>query len=299
LNTFDANAVTLRCNAVGSMNKIVEYYFDDPDTPIYVENLKENDSENRTVNVLTVGGNKVNLSHGSHKVWIRLFQSVNGKKGIEVAPLHFEIAIRESGNLKPIIWLGEYQSNYFNYDIIQIPFRVFDPNSPASATVHFKKDNKELDNSPQIITDNTKFSYFEIADAEINVLNRYSITCGEGDNEVSRDIEITISQDPNRMDFGIQKTGDLIYMLNTVGSGRSNNESEIKRQTLIYKQSDTKSIAAKLSNFNWYNNGWIRGTDNKTCLRISNGARLSIPIGKMRFAAENGTDTEITHTIEL
>jgi hypothetical protein len=95
--------------------------------------------------------------------------------------------------------------------------------------VHFKKDNKELDNSPQIITDNTKFSYFEIADAELDVLNRYAISCGEGDNEVSRDIEITVTQDPNRMDFGIQKSGDLVYMLNTVGSGRSNNESEIKR----------------------------------------------------------------------
>jgi len=33
------------------MNKIVEYYFDDPDTPIYVENLKESDSENRNINV--------------------------------------------------------------------------------------------------------------------------------------------------------------------------------------------------------------------------------------------------------
>jgi len=33
------------------MNKIVEYYFDDPTTPIYTENLKENDTENRTVNV--------------------------------------------------------------------------------------------------------------------------------------------------------------------------------------------------------------------------------------------------------
>ena len=299
LNTFDANAVTLRCNAIGAMNKIVEYYFDDPETPIYVENLKESDSENRTINVQNVSNGRANLTHGAHEVWIRLFQVVNGRKGIEVAPLHFEIAIRESNNRKPIIWLGEYQNNYYSYDVIQIPFRVYDPNNPSSATVHFKKNNKELDNSPQIITDNTKFSYFEIADAELNVLNRYAITCGEGDNEAVRDIEITVSQDPNRMDFGIQKTGDLIYMLNTVGSGRSNNESEIKRQTLTYKTSQNNVIAAKLTNFNWYNNGWIRGTDNKTCLRISNGASLSIPIGQMRFAAENGTDADITHTIEL
>lgn len=296
LSTFDANAVTLRCNAIGSMDKIVEYYFDDPTTPIYTEKLKESDSENRTVSLI----GKANLTHGAHEVWIRLFQSINGEKGIEVAPLHFEIAIRESENSKPIIWLGEYKSTYFNYDTIQIPFRVYDKQNPNAATVHFKKNNKELDNSPQVITDNTKFSYFEIADAELDVLNRYTISCGEDDNETVREIEIYVVQDPNRMDFGIQKQGDLIYSLNTVGSGRSNNESEIKRQTLIYKKSETSiPIAATLSNFNWYNNGWIRGSDNKTCLRISNGASLSIPIGQLRFAAENGTDAEITHTIEM
>ena len=295
LSTFEANAVTLRCNAIGSMDKIVEYYFDDPTTPIVVENLRENDSENRTVSLV----GKANLTHGAHEVWIRLFQSINGEKGIEVTPLHFEIAIRESGNSKPIIWLGDYKDTYFNYDTIQIPFRVYDRNNPNAATVHFKKNNKELDNSPQVITDNTKFSYFEIADAELDVLNRYSITCGEDDNETVREIELTVIQDPNRMDFGIQKQGDLVYLLNTVGSGRSNNESEVKRQTLIYQQEGKTPIIAKLSNFNWYNNGWIRGTDNKTCLRISNGASLSIPIGQLRFAAENGTDAEITHTIEM
>ena len=296
LNTFDADSVTLRCNAIGSMDKIVEYYFDDATTPIYTEKLKERDSENSTVRLI----GKANLTHGAHQVWIRLFQSINGEKGTEVTPLHFEIAIRESGNSKPIIWLGEYKTTYFNYDTIQIPFRVYDRNNPNAATVHFKKNNKELDNSPQVITDNTKFSYFEIADAELDVLNRYSITCGEGENEAVRNIELTVVQDPNRMDFGIQKQGDLIYSLNTVGSGRSNNESEIKRQTLIYQKSETSiPIAATLSNFNWYNNGWIRGTDGKTCLRISNGASLSIPIGQLRFAAENGTDAEITHTIEM
>jgi len=69
LSTFEANAVTLRCNAIGSMDKIVEYYFDDPTTPIVVENLRENDSENRTVSLV----GKANLTHGAHEVWIRLF----------------------------------------------------------------------------------------------------------------------------------------------------------------------------------------------------------------------------------
>jgi len=71
-------------------------------------------------------------------------------------------------------------------------------------------------------------------------------------------------------------------MLNTIGSGRSNNESDVKRQTLIYTNPQTgEVIKAKFDNFNWFNNGWIRDktTDNKTCLRISNGAKLEIPIG--------------------
>jgi len=51
------------------MDKIVEYYFDDPTTPIYTERLRENDSENRTVSLI----GKANLTHGAHEVWIRLF----------------------------------------------------------------------------------------------------------------------------------------------------------------------------------------------------------------------------------
>ena len=293
----ELEAATLKCNAIGNMDKIIEYYFDNPDEPIYTKELTEEDSENQTLNLNTL--ENINLTHGSHEVWIRLYQSINGNKGIEVEPLHFEIAIKESQNEKAIIWLGEYKNTYYHYDVIQIPFRVFNPLSPQSTEVHFYKNNRELENSPVTISDNTKFSYFEIADAELNVLNRYSISCGIGTNEVSRNIEFTVVQDPNRRDFGIQKKDDLVYMLDTIGSGRSNNESYTKRQTLIYKKSTNNPIQAQLTNFNWYNNGWIRGNDNKTCLRISNGAQLSIPIGPLYFATENGTDNEITHTIEL
>jgi hypothetical protein len=73
------------------------------------------------------------------------------------------------------------------------------------------------------------YSYFEIADAELDIINRYSISCGEGDDEVIRRIEITVVQDPTRKDFGVQKQQFLDYEINTVGSGRSNSESESQR----------------------------------------------------------------------
>ena len=294
--------VNLQCNAIGDMNKIVEYYFDDEETPFFVENLTPSDSISRSVNVQSKG---VQITHGSHKVWIRLFQSINGQKGIEVEPLIFEIAVYDNSN-KPIIWLGDYKTEYYSYDVIQIPFYVFDPQTNAPV-VYFKKNNVELDNSPQTITNTGNYSYFEIANAEIGVLNRYSISCGEGENETVRYIELTVVQDPNRTDFGVQKTNFLTYEINTIGSGRSNNESEIKRQTLSYtyttKENNIdveKTISAKFNNFNWYNNGWARDENNKTCLRISNGAQLSIPLGQMVFATPSGNAaTDLSHSIEL
>ena len=69
------------------------------------------------------------MVNGYHKVWIRLFQSINGKKGIEVKPLIFEVAVYDGldPQAPPIIWLGDYKDEYYSYDTIQIPFRVFDP----------------------------------------------------------------------------------------------------------------------------------------------------------------------------
>lgn len=312
LDVFYPETLTLSCKAAGSMDRTIEFYFDDPDNPFYTEtSLYNKDDPNSaetefSINVKNVGGSQVSLTHGNHEVWIRLFQSINGRKGSEVTPLHFEVAVIQANNQKPIIWLGDYKTTYYNYDVIQIPYRVFDPNNPESAVVHFKKDGRELDNSPQEITDSSRFSYFEIADAELDVLNRYSISCGEDNRMTTREIEISVQKDPTRLDFGIQKQDYLTYALNTVGSGRSNNESEVKRQTLkyIYQVEENgemvdREIKATLNNFNWYNNGWIRGTDGRTCLRISNGASVRIPIGSMRFGQGTFGADAIAHTIEI
>jgi len=70
---FAPNEVKLQCNVTGNMDKIVEYYFDDLDNPFYVEELTAESTEQREVNVSVEGKNKVSLTHGSHKIAIRLF----------------------------------------------------------------------------------------------------------------------------------------------------------------------------------------------------------------------------------
>lgn len=300
ISYFDPKKLTLQCNVDGDMDKIIEYYFDDEDVPFHTEALSESASRLQAVSVAQyVSADK--MQNGAHKVWIRLFQSINGEKGIEVEPLIFEVGLYDGIDpmAPPIIWLGDYKEQYYNYDTIQIPFRVYDPQA-ENPIVHYKRNNIELSYSPQTITDSKSFAIFEIANPELDVINHYTITCGDGERETIRKIEIKVVKDPERTDFGVQRQGLLTYELNTVGSGRSNAETMSKRTTLVNNVAGADPCAAKFENFNWYNNGWTTDKDNKTCLRISNGAKLTIPIGRTTFANPNGqASTEQSHSIEI
>jgi hypothetical protein len=67
-----------------------------------------------------------------------LYQSIDGEKGMSVeAPLSFEIAV-DAGEETPIVWLGEYSKEYYNYDAIKIPYKVYDPKN-EEVTVNFVK----------------------------------------------------------------------------------------------------------------------------------------------------------------
>lgn len=163
--------------------------------------------------------------------------------------MEYEIAVDDSastGNQAPIIWLGNYQNLYYNYDNIQIPFMVFNPASPATAIVHLKKNGQDIDGSPrEISTDISKdssWNIFEIADADIDMLNYYSISCGT----TERVITFRVVQDPNRS-MELVKKGDLSLCFDA--TGRSNAESESNR--VIIKDALTKrNIPAVFSNFN-------------------------------------------------
>ena len=286
-SVFDTTSVTLSCYQDGNMDKILEFYWDGE---LIASKILDNNSDREQT--LKVKDYVDEITHGYHIVKIVLSQYINGIKGFSVEPLEFEIATKNPNNNTPIIWLGNYKSVYYNYDNIQIPFRVYV--SSGIPKVHLYKENKELEGSPREIVDTSKFSIFEIVDFDLNMLNMYSITCEEDpEHIVKRDIEFTVEQDPNRLDFGIQQADYLT--LNFDASGRSNSESELRRQSWSYTQNG-QTYNAVFDNFNWYNNGWI--TENsKTCLRISNGARFSIPIGDMIFAGQS--DREQSHTFEF
>ena len=68
--------------------------------------------------------------------------------------------------------------------------------------------------------------------------------------------------------------------VNLAAAGRSNNENSQSRsiwESLSNYDNVTKT-SVQFNNFNWYNNGWIMDDDGETCLRISNGASIDIPL---------------------
>jgi hypothetical protein len=103
-----------------------------------------------------------------------------------------------------------------------------------------------------------------------------------------------VAEDENRKDF-VTETADC--MLNFSATGRTNSESPAKRQNWSYDlKGETKY--ANFTNFNWRNNGWIMDSSLKTsCLKISNGAQLSIPYQQMVFGGNSAEQQ--SHSVEL
>lgn len=295
LSTFASNSVNLSCEAIGRMDKILNFYFDGE--LVESRHLTATSTETQTYKV-----SQELATQGSHSVRITLSQARINTTTDEwevlttLDPLEFEIAVYDSSseNLTPIIWLGNYQNEYYNYDNIQIPFMVYNPASPASALVHLKKNGQDIAGSPRTISTDAStrrsWNIFEIADADVDMLNYYSISCGA----TERTITFTVSQDPNRSMELMQKD-NLILCFDA--TGRSNAESESNR-ILINDAITKQNIPAKFTNFNWYNNGWVLDNNRKACLRISNGASLEIPFGSMELN-DGGHNDKQSVTFEM
>ena len=292
INYYKPDEVNIYCNTKGDLEKIIYYYFEVNGEMVCL---------NPEGNILPSGNNSPNFkvprelaTHGPHKVRIELYQYINGKADLTSAatPIEMEIAVIDQNSTLPVIWLGEYQKEYYQYDSVKIPFRVYDPNATLVTTVTLFKDSTKM--GTREITETSKFSIWEIVNADLNMQNYYSITCGVDENLVTREITFTLIEDPNRAGMKTE-TASLRYVFDA--SGRSNNESEANRVKCSYNNGVDTPIDAKLENFNWYNNGWMLDDDGNSCLRISNGAKLSIPLGVTTFATNSNSAQ--SHTFEF
>ena len=288
--TYPATGLSLTCEVTGNLSKILECTVDG--TVVFTKALAYDSVKSQSIDI-----DSKYTPHGHHKVEINLYQNIGGSskpvanKKAKAEPLIFEIATIEEGNQKPIIWLGDYQSIYYQYDIIQIPYMVWD-HGKSEIPIRLKKNGNLIEGGEQTVKTFDKWSYWQIADADFQRKNDYSIECGSTkETIVTRSISFTVLPDDSRADYKLVKQSKL--KLNFDILGRSNNEAKDKRQTWSYIDENGEKKFASFENFNWYNNGWYTDPDTKsTFLRISNGARLSIPFRPLQFGGnQEGIDS--------
>ena len=302
---YPTTGFDIKCNVVGSLSKVIDFYYDNMSIPVESRVISAKNAN--TIENFSIGTDQA--THGYHTIKIELWQNIGSdekpKRGLGVEPLYYEIAVVDTtnANAKPVIWFGDYKNEYYNYDTIQIPYLVWDPANTSSAKVHLYRNKVELESSPRDITQFDSFALWEIADAEMDGINTYQISCGETDDKyVEREIKFRVVKDPNR-DMTVEKSG-LLLDFSTIG--RANAESPAKRQVWRYDLNGVKK-QAKFENFNWYNNGWIIDNEKNTpnckdvtrtsCLRISNGAKFTLPFQSMIF--DSGVSGNESHTVEM
>ena len=291
ITPFMKGSTTFTFNTIGNLEKIITVEFDKGRDTYYYQEQKLTPQEQEYS--ITIPQDKAN--HGYHTVSVELYQDLgNGRKGVKVEPgLSFEIAVVDAVQEAPIIWLGDYKEQYFEYDDIQIPFLVYDPNN-TEVKVEFYNSGVFLVN--RIISNFAAFNIFEITDATMDRKNVYEIICGTGDLKQIRTVEFTVVKDENRQMVPTK----LDYLtLSFDAKGRSNNDPLSRRviwNNPITSPADMAAVTAEFTNFNWYNNGWMM-EDNQSLLRISNGASVIFNIGDLKFAGTENSNQ--SHTFEF
>lgn len=292
---FDDGSVRTAWLMSSGVERTIEVYFDDY---LVLNREYKGDSINQANDDFTITADTVILNsakattlkdvftHGEHTIKAKLYLSQNGIKGNGTPFITKEIAIRDRTSSIPLIWTGNFKTEYYTYETIRIPFKVLDPNNQITTVYLYK--NGVLIGTRQVTSNSAEWEYWEITNLVVNDSAYYTIKVGTEPYDYSRNFTFDISIDPLR-DMKLARESDL--KVNFVATGRSNSESKLSKETL-----EINGKRAEFKNFNWYNNGWLFDEDNVTCLRISNGAEVSIPIGSLEF--DNGSATS-THTIEI
>lgn len=255
------------CIPVGSTEKTLEIYIDGSLGMDPIKLSKTDNDKNYTVNIPP-------QEHGTHTIEAILKADVDGAY-VETDPISYQIAWNDGVTGTPLIWFPEgYPTSIVQYQDFVVEYMVWHPEQTTEIETHYYKSGVELASSPRLLNyETTAVQKWNITDYSVGS-NSYTIRVGS----TSKNIAFSVIPDEERnLDI---LTGGLILNLETMG--RSNEENITSRTTWVSDKTDVKT-AVTFNNFNWYNNGWVEDDDGRSCLRISNGASISIPISPLNI----------------
>lgn len=195
------------------------------------------------------------MAHGAHS--LSVYYTVNiDDEDVPSNVLNYDlIVVGESDD--PIIASAFRISDVDQYTTVNIPYRVYTPNSLTSAVALYRGQSKLADLS----VDRTEQTWSVRLDTpgQVNLYIR-SGTAVFGFNITVRQSDI--QADP-------EESSLALYLSS---AGRSNNEAHPE------VWADTEhNISCTLSDFNFVSNGWVMDKDGVTVLRVSGDARVTIP----------------------
>ena len=196
------------------------------------------------------------VGHGEHTLRTYFTAIIDGSE-VRSNELFYSIIVVEPGNNTPIIAVQFDRTTAVQYETINVPYRVYTQNSITS-NVSLVANGRTMslltvDRSEQI------WSYRADAPGDL----RLRIECGS----VARDIDLTVSES----DMDIEAETSMLA-LHLTSYGRSNNEGD---PSVWYDE--YSDVSAEMTGFDFVSNGWVIDDDGITALKVSNGARVTIP----------------------
>lgn len=261
---INTGILTFPCVPVGNFEKTLEVYING--VLAVTQNLSTAQSD------YSIPVNIPKQNHGVYTISAKLIANLSGVP-VVTDPIEYQVAWVDPAVNTPLIWTPNgYPSKIVQYEDLRIEYMVWAPELKEIETRFYKR-GEELPNSPQYLDySNNTYQYWNITDYEIGN-NSYAIMVGS----TSLPLNIYVEEDTER-DLGILQGG---LVLNLDSAGRSNLENISSKTRWVSNDPAGNAIAVKFNNFNWYNNGWIEDENQKTCLRISNGASIEIPVGSL------------------
>lgn len=270
------DAISFSYIPIGAVEKQIELFIDG--RSVYTETIPSNISgSTRSINitkemVTNENGEETSLLSGYHQLVLRLSASdEDGNNTIEAKPLSYELAWVDDTTSAPIIWFPNgTPDSVSQYSVVNIEYMVFDIEKSKDMKVYLLK-GEETTGTELSLNYTPGVPHIWTLNELVVGTNEFSIKCGNTERRFSIDCVALTERDLSVIKEGL--------ILNLDASGRSNNE-DVENRYSWPRGNRTNGI--KFNDFNWYNNGWI--TDEKTgltCLRISNGASISIPFTKL------------------
>ena len=195
------------------------------------------------------------MAHGAHSLKVWFTAEIDGEEVSSNALYYDMIVVGDSD--APIIASAFRISSAVQYETLQIPYRVYTPDSLTSVVSLYEGNTK--------ITDLTVDRTEQVWSYRCDGYGELSLYIRSGTAIVNFVVDVEES------DIDTEPEADSLA-LHLTSRGRSNNEEHPE----VWQDAE-HNVTCQLTGFSFVSNGWVADGEGNTVLRVSGGARVTIP----------------------